>query len=270
MTPLAEAHVELAPLGPYDIGALCAGIVGYIALRAHALTLGGALAAFAVGTLTFGALGVPGAAVLLAFFITSIALSRIGRVRKKALVDVGKTGPRDAAQVLANGAVATLCAVLALGGDLRFAAAFAGAFAAANADTWGTEIGTLVAAAPRSILTLRPVAAGMSGGVTLAGSVAEIAGAALIAFTAAVAGIHGAWAIFAGGVIGALVDSLLGASLQALRWCPQCRRPCETDPHACGANTRLLRGAAWFGNDAVNALATAAGAGVAFALVSVL
>jgi uncharacterized protein (TIGR00297 family) len=268
MTPLAEAHVELAPLGPFDLGALCAGIIGYVALRAHALTIGGALAAFVVGTLTFGALGVPGAAVLLAFFFTSVALSRIGRARKRTLIDVGKMGARDAAQVLANGGIAALCAMLTIGGDLRFAAAFAGAFAAANADTWGTEIGTLAAGAPLSLLTLRPVPAGMSGGVTLAGSLAEVAGAALIAVVAMLMGIHGAWAIFAGGVTGALVDSLLGASLQALRWCPQCNRPCEIDPHACGANTRLVRGAGWIGNDAVNAIATATGAAVAFALAS--
>ncbi len=93
--------------------------------------------------------------VLLAFFIPSVALSRIGRARKKQLIDIGKGGARDAWQVLANGGVATLALAFALAGgatDLLFAA-FAGAYAAATADTWGTEIGTLARGMPRSILT---------------------------------------------------------------------------------------------------------------------
>jgi uncharacterized protein (TIGR00297 family) len=266
MTLLAVAELTLAPLTNFDVGALCAAAVALIAWRVRALTAGGALAAFAVGTATFGALGPPGAAVLLAFFVSSVALSRAGKARKRELVDAGKAGARDAAQVLANGAVAALCALLALRGDARYAAAFAGAFAAANADTWGTEIGTLFAARPRSILTLRTIAPGLSGGVTAAGTVAEVAGAALVAGVALGAGVAPFWPVAAGGFIGALVDSVLGASLQALRYCPQCKRFCETEPHLCGANTHLVRGLGWFGNDAVNAIATAAGAAVAFAL----
>jgi uncharacterized protein (TIGR00297 family) len=266
--PLADARVTLAPLTRFDIGALAAAIVAYIAVRLRLLTAGGALAAFAIGTATYGALGPPGAAVLLAFFVTSAVLSRVGRSVKRTLVDAGKAGARDAAQVLANGGIAAACALCALGGDVRFVAAFAGAFAAANADTWGTEIGTLARRQPRSLLTLRPVATGISGGVTLAGTLAEIAGAATVAASAALLSAHVVWPALAGGVAGALADSALGASLQALRWCPQCRRACETDPHACGANTSLVRGASWIGNDAVNAFATATGAAVAFALAN--
>ncbi len=266
MMPLGVAELTLAPLTNFDVGALCAAAVALIAWRARALTAGGALAAFAVGTATFGALGTAGAAVLLVFFVTSVVLSRAGRARKRGLTDAGKSGPRDAGQVLANGAAGALCALLALRGDARYAAAFAGAFAAANADTWGTEIGTLFAATPRSILTLRPVAPGLSGGVTAAGTLAEIAGAALIAAVTLATGVAPFWPVAAGGFAGALIDSALGASLQALRYCPQCRRFCEIEPHACGANTRLVRGLAWIGNDAVNAIATVAGAAVAFAL----
>jgi len=266
MSLLAEERLTLAPLTNVDVGALCAAAVSYVAFRAHALTGGGALAAFAIGTATFGTLGPPGAAVLLTFFITSTLLSRLGRRRKRGLVEAGKAGARDGAQVLANGGIAALCAVLAAWGQDHYIAAFAGALAAANADTWGTELGTLSPHQPRSLLTLRPVAAGLSGGVTLLGTAAEVAGAGAIALVTALVALHGAWAAFAGGVAGALVDSLLGASLQALRWCPQCKRACEVDPHACGANTVLVRGAGWFGNDAVNFAATATGAAVALAL----
>ncbi len=147
-------------------------------------------------------------------------------------------------------------------------AAFAGAFAAASADTWGTEIGTLARRAPRSILTFAPLATGISGGVTVAGTLAEIAGAAFVGLVALLVGIAAFLPIAIGGVVGALVDSILGASLQSLRHCPACDRDCETDPHDCGTATASRRGLVWFGNDAVNLAATFTGALVAGMLAS--
>ncbi|HEY5425101.1 MAG TPA: DUF92 domain-containing protein [Candidatus Tumulicola sp.] len=250
------------------IGAVCAAIVATLAYRTRALTAGGAAAAFAVGTIVFGAGGWRGALVLFAFFIPSTLLSRIGRTRKRELTDAGKIGPRDARQVLANGGVAALCTLLALRGGATFTAAFAGAFAAASADTWGTEIGTLSRAVPRSIVTLRPVAAGLSGGITLVGTLATLAGAGCVALVGALAGVGAFWPVAAGGVAGAFVDSFLGASLQALRWCPGCARECETNPHRCGTSTVLRRGLEWLENDAINLAATLGGALVAGSLAA--
>jgi uncharacterized membrane protein len=230
--------------------------------------------------------------VLLAFFAPSVALSRIGKARKRELVDIGKAGARDALQVLANGGVATICAVIwAFTHDFRWALAFAGAFAAATADTWATEIGTLARRAPRSILTLRPLTPGMSGGVTLRGTLAEIAGALWIGIVAPFAiaiayidatgsvGYSTSYAhdfgpsvalgvvvavvvlvITLAGVIGSTADSLLGATLQELRRCDACDRTCETNPHVCGQPTRLIRGIRGVSNDAVNLAATLIGA----------
>jgi uncharacterized protein (TIGR00297 family) len=234
------------------------------------LTAGGAVAAFAVGTIVFGGGGWRAALVLFAFFIPSIVLSRVGRTKKQRLDDVAKQGARDAWQVLANGGVAAVCVLVALRGFAPFAAAFAGAFAAASADTWGTEVGALSPAAPRSILTGRPVHAGLSGGVTLFGTTATVAGAVLVAAVAAALGIASFLAVAAGGVAGALLDSLMGAGPQALRWCPDCRRECETNPHRCGSPTDLRRGVAWLQNDAVNFAATACGAVVAGLLAAFL
>lgn len=194
----------------------------------------------------------------------STLLSRAGRARKRALVDSGKHGARDALQVLANGGVAAVCAVLfAVQHDPKFAAAFAGAFAAASADTWGTEIGTLAKGRPRSILTFRPLQTGLSGGVTPIGTLAEVAGAFSVAAVASAAASLPLFCIAAGGVAGALADSIAGASVQELRYCDRCARACETDPHACGSASRRIRGYGWMTNDAVNALATLTGAAAA-------
>ncbi len=249
------------------------------AFRARALTRGGAIAAFVVGTVTYGSGGWAFTLLLLAFFIPSVGLSRAGRTRKQALVDTGKAGPRDAWQVVANGGIATLCAALAgvaratgvrAGDPARWAAAFAGSYAAATADTWGTEIGLLARGKPHSILTFRPIPTGLSGGVTWVGSAAEAAGAAWIAGAAALCLKRNRTffvPVFLAGAAGALTDSILGATLQELRRCPACDRSCETNPHVCGTPTLHVRGLRGFSNDAVNLAATLSGALVAFALV---
>lgn len=245
-------------------GILFAGAIAFAAWRSRALSASGAIAAWIVGACIFAAGSWPYAAVLFAFFIPSSLLSRVGRARKRKLVDIGKAGARDAWQVLANGGVAAACAILAATAqNATLAAAFAGAFAAASADTWGTEIGTLANASPRSILTLRPLATGLSGGVTLPGTLAEIAGALLLGLVAFVLGIAPWWGVAVAGIAGAFADSFLGATLQELRYCPQCERACETSPHVCGTSTRVIRGVSWMSNDGVNFCATATGAIVA-------
>ncbi|MEA2784344.1 MAG: hypothetical protein QOF71_448 [Candidatus Eremiobacteraeota bacterium] len=277
------------------IGAIFAGVVALAAWRAHALTRSGAIAAFVVGTITYAAGTIGFTLILLAFFVSSVVLSRFGRKQKRALTDVGKAGARDATQVLANGGIATACAVgFAFTHDARWALAFAGAYAAATADTWATELGTLWGKAPRSIVNFKRMATGMSGGVTLIGTGAEIAGALwmgvfaplgiLLAYMAS--GADFGWASNApsvigigvreiavvpiAGIAGATVDSLLGATLQELRRCDACDRTCETDPHACGSPTRLVRGLRGVSNDVVNLAATAAGAAMAVVLPWVL
>jgi uncharacterized protein (TIGR00297 family) len=209
--------------------------------------------------------------VLFAFFITSVGFSYAGRKRKQQLVDIPKGGPRNAWQVAANGGIATLCAVFAAlmtrGAEpshLAYALlwAFAGAYAAATADTWSTEIGSAYGGKPRSIAGFAPVAAGLSGGITLLGTLAMLAGAAWIALVLALT-LHSAQAfgsVMLGGVVGALLDSLLGATLQSIAFCPTCERPAETVTHVCGSQTTPWRGLRWMTNDAVNALATLSGA----------
>jgi uncharacterized protein (TIGR00297 family) len=250
------------------LGALLAAAVALIAYRARSLSADGALAAFAIGAVVFGAGGWTAALVLFAFFIPSTVLSRVGKTRKRALVDVGKSGPRDAWQVLANGGVAAACVLLALRFGAGWSAAFAGAFAAASADTWGTEIGTLAPGKPRSIFGFAEIEPGLSGGITVAGSLATLGGALCVALVAWLAHVAPFVPVAVAGVAGAFFDSALGASAQALRRCPACAVDCETNPHHCGTPTTLRRGLGWMENDAVNFAATLAGALVAGAWVA--
>jgi uncharacterized protein (TIGR00297 family) len=94
------------------------------------------------------------------------------------------------------------------------AVAFVGAFAAALADTLGTEIGTLFGRRPVSPLTFRAVAPGTPGAVSLPGTAASAAGAAAIAFAGAGLGLIPGKLVLAaaaGGLFGALAESFVAA-----------------------------------------------------------
>ena len=122
-------------------------------------------------------------ALLIVYFVSSSLLTPRGRRREGATQRERRRegGARDAAQVLANGAVFAIAALLQLvHPSPLWLAAGAGALAASAADTWGTEIGMLSQSSPRMITTWRTVPTGTSGGVSVAGMAATVAGALFI------------------------------------------------------------------------------------------
>ena len=222
-----------------------------------------------VGSLAIAA-GWSWGVMLAAFFFSSVALSRLGRERKAYSTDgiIAKTGERDAWQVLANGGIfAAAAAAAMLSSHPGWQAVGAGALAAATADTWATEIGTLFGGQPRSILSGQRVPIGTSGGVTLAGSIAAAGGAAFIAIVAGVM----QWdvtlvAIVASGAGGAAADSILGALVQERFWCGTCAISTEQSIHRCGTITSRTAGFAGFNNDVVNLLCSVVGALIALVM----
>ncbi len=186
------------------------------------LTAAGAVAALVVGGATIWGVGWRGLALLLAFLFSGSLLTRGG-------------GRRTAAQVFANGGVAAVAAML---GSWT---AFAGALAAAAADTWATEIGAHSRPVPRLITSGAPVSAGANGGITLLGTTGGLLGAAFIGGLTWLLGprdLRLAAVVAVAGVLGMLIDSVLGATVQ-------------------GAGDK------WLDNNGVNFAMTLAGAGIA-------
>jgi uncharacterized protein (TIGR00297 family) len=243
------------------LGGLLAVGVAALAYWRRMLTADGAAAASIVGCITFARGGVPGTASMLVFFGSSSLLSRVGEGRKEALpLAQAKGARRDAWQVLANGGVA------ALSGGLGRRYAATGALAAAAADTWATELGMLAGRQPRLITNFRHVPPGTSGGITPEGLLASLGGAVLVGLASAAP--RREWAIVRAaalaGLAGALLDSLLGATLQAVYRCPHCEVMTEVAVHPrCGMPAWHRRGLRWMTNDTVNLLATLAGALIA-------
>jgi len=244
------------------LGFIFAVIIAFLAYKAKSLDISGAIAATVEGTLIFGLGGWTWAILLLAFFISSSALSKMFKARKKDLKEkFDKGSQRDAMQVIGNGGLAAIFAALnyfypdALWTWLGFAAALA----AVNADTWGTELGVLNPSRPRLITNLtQKVEKGTSGGISLVGTLAALAGAALIGLLAGIFTPNGSFLpIFVlvtfAGLTGALFDSYLGATIQAIYYCPVCRKETERHPeHLCGNQTEFKRGFRWLSNDWVN------------------
>ncbi|MDQ7851244.1 MAG: DUF92 domain-containing protein [Armatimonadota bacterium] len=245
--------------------ALALGIVATLAAYALRLfTAGGAAAALAVGAVVLLAGGWGLTVTLVGTFVGAGLLTWYRRGEK--LQPEHRRG-RSAAQVLANG---TVPAVAALAGAIldspRALPAAVGAMAATAADTWATELGLLSRRMPRLITTGAVVPRGRSGGITPLGTASGVGGALVAAILGRLvisASTLGIAPIVTGGVAGFLVDSLLGATLQARYRCPACGQEGEAQACTCGAQRRLAGGWRWVINDVVNIAATAVGAVVA-------
>jgi uncharacterized protein (TIGR00297 family) len=249
-------------------GFVLAAIVAWIAYTVHSLSRDGALAAVLVGTIIFGVGGWQWSVLLLAFFISSSALTRLFKDRKRGLNEkFSKGSERDAGQVLGNGGIATAFVLLNVifPHQLWTWIGFAAALASVNADTWATELGTLNLNPPRMITNLRKrVEAGTSGGVSLWGTIAALLGASVIGLLAALLYSKVDWLLFflvtISGLLGSLFDSLLGATVQAMYFCPLDQKETEKHPlHTCGTQTVQIRGWKWLNNDWVNFACGASG-----------
>lgn len=271
-------------INPFEVmgGFLLSALIAWFGHRRASLSGSGAAGALIIGTVVFGLGGWTWGLLLIGFFVTSSALSHYRGPDKEQLAEkFAKGGRRDLGQTLANGgwgaALAVLHAVSPAHGALLFAA-YAGAMAAVNADTWATELGVLSRTEPRLITTGRRVPVGASGGVSALGSGAALLGALVIAVLAVLARAFLGWitgsgdpltvlwllpAVVVGGVAGSFLDSLLGATVQGIYYCDACQKETERRVHRCGQQTRRVRGWRWLSNDGVNFICSVAGSAVA-------
>jgi uncharacterized protein (TIGR00297 family) len=206
----------------------------------------GAAAAALLGLLFFAADGYRAMALPVLFLVTGSLFSKLNGEK-------AESQGRSAVQVFANGAVGAGCWVLyKITGQQMFALAASMSFALAMSDTVSAELGKYWKGRTYDLLRWNRVAVGLSGGVSLAGTLAGL----VAAFAAAgLAGWlyqlnwAGVLAIGAVGFIGMLVDSVLGSRWQALYQLPN-GAFAETPE----AGSRLVKGKAWCTNHAVNLL----------------
>ncbi len=254
----------------FTIGMLLALLIAALSYRLHFLDGGGSVALFLLGTIVFGVGRWTFAVPILTFFVLSSLLSKMGKKRKHKLLTVfEKSGRRDAAQVLANGGIAGLMLLFwyFFNNDF-FYVLYIASLAAVTSDTWATEIGVLAKGKPRSILTFKPVPMGTSGGISWLGTFGSALGALVIVLVGYLFSPHASprvlgWSevglVLFAGVFAGLVDSLLGATVQAQFQCPFCLKITEKKKHCGDRKTDFYQGFAWINNDVVNGLCAVSG-----------
>jgi uncharacterized protein (TIGR00297 family) len=255
------------------LGAFFAFVVAAGSYAFRLLTLSGAIATLLLGVIVFGAGGWQWAVPIVTFFLLSSLLSKYGRTRKEQYDEVfGKSHIRDWGQVAANGGIAGVIVLLStLYSIYDFYPIYLGALAAVTADTWETEIGVLTKGRTLSVLSMRPVSPGTSGGISQKGTIAGVLGGVVIALSgyAWFLDLKTAVVVLLAGITGSLSDSVIGTTLQVQFRCDVCDKQTERNVH-CGRHTTRVGGVAWINNDVVNLLCSLVGALTAWALLRVL
>lgn len=246
------------------IGFIFSFVIGFLAYKKNSLSFSGFVGALFLGTSLYFFGGVYLSGIMICFFISSSLLTKYKEKTKGALEDINeKTGGRDYGQVIANGGLGFIYAFLYYStGNPIFIVAYSASFAAANADTWSSEVGILSTTPPVSILNFKKTERGMSGAISLLGIMAALCGSILIAFTFLIGyiiilgglaplGIKYAIIISITGFFGSIVDSYLGALVQAKYKCSICGKITEKKFHH-GRETIHIIGIKFINNDVVN------------------
>lgn len=153
--------------------------IGSVVLyRQKLLTLQGTLAAWLLGNYLLILPGLKWVIPVLLFFFSSVLFTRL---RARVLKKKGRGGSRNAWQVTANilWAVVSSALWLATGHDL-FILLFIAYVAAVTADTWASELGPLFNRRSFSLSDRRWHPAGVTGGISLAGTLAALIGSFVI------------------------------------------------------------------------------------------
>jgi uncharacterized protein (TIGR00297 family) len=196
-------------------------VVAWAGHRARTVTLSGALTGAAIGTTIYIGSGWQGWILLLVTFIAASVASRVGLTRKVLLgIAEERGGRRGAGNAIANTSVAAAASIVALTsrdpavGTL----AFATALAAGGSDTMASEIGKAWGRRTWSVTSFSRVPPGTSGAMSLEGTLAGVAGAAGLGLVAIALGLvprSALWIVVAASTAGALLESWLGATLEA-------------------------------------------------------
>jgi uncharacterized protein (TIGR00297 family) len=239
-------------LGPRArFGLAVNGVMGMAARAGSLLDTPGAISAVLIGTAITVGLGAAGLMPMIAFFVLGSAATRLGYARKAARgIAQERGGVRGWPSAWANGGVPAVLALMAAmaPSELRgfCILAYAAAVATAAADTCSSEVGKAYGRRTFVLTTLEPVPPGTEGAVSLEGTLAGAAAAVVVAAMGPLARLY-SWPLVplvaGAGVLGSLAESVLG---------PVAKR----------------RG--WMGDDALNALNTALGAGIAALLLRAL
>jgi uncharacterized protein (TIGR00297 family) len=243
-------------------------ILIFITVKKRAFTLSAALTAGVILLTAAICGGFGGIFIVLGSYAVIFTVDLIfGKKTKSATSQISnKSGARDVAQVIVNFAVAVIAIILGkiLSNEI-FLVAYAVSLTECLADSLASDVGVLSQKDPIDICRMKRIKRGLSGGVSLLGTVSALLGCVAMSLISMIFwgfDLKYFLAILAVPMIGILIDSVLGSLVQAKYQCTECGKFTEKAVH-CGKPTRHSGGLRIINNDAVNIISNFSSAAIA-------
>ncbi len=270
---LAYAFIYIPSINFYISSIILTPLVIILVIQKKALTAKGLIAAIVLDLVITLTLGNFGFILLLAFLFASIAIDKVKRLAKKEDTVTKRGDCRDEIQVIANGLVPMMLAVIfSCTFNPVFVVAYVAVLAEAFADTAASGFGVF-SKNTFDIFKMRKCECGLSGGMSLIGTLASLVAAIAFPLLVLPFGIDNFYVILVAALsafFGVVFDSFLGSVLQVKYKCKICASLTEREVH-CQAPTKQVSGYRFFDNDVVNvfsALFTAAASILLFVLIA--
>jgi uncharacterized protein (TIGR00297 family) len=236
---------------------LLAALVAFITIKKKAFTVPAALSACVMLIVAAVCSGWSGIVIVLAAYFTIFAVDMVvGDRSEKVTGSVNqRTGARGIVQVIANALAATIAAVMsAILKKPELMMVYAAALTECLADSLASDVGVLSKKDPVDICRMKRIKRGLSGGVSLLGTLSALAGCVwmfLISLIFFGLSVNLAVSVILIPMIGIAIDSVLGSLVQAKYECTVCGKSTEKTVH-CGQKTNHVGGLKLINNDAVN------------------
>jgi uncharacterized protein (TIGR00297 family) len=218
----------------------------FVVVKKKWLSISGTFAALWIAQFLFISYGFVAFVAPAIFLFSGTFLSKLNKEKKEY-------SGRNAIQVFANGIVGILCLVLyKLFGTSIFLYCSLASFCVSMVDTCSSEIGKFFNQKTYDIIGLKKISAGISGGVSFAGTLGGLFAAFFITSICYLFfsfNIKTGFAIASFGFIGMLIDSFLGSLVQA-KFLTNTGQIVETYEPKAIKTTGFL----WCNNDVVNIL----------------
>ena len=153
-----------------------------------------------------------------AYLIYPISFLLSGSLVSRLNPKNGDNSGRSAKQVIANSGVAGILAfAFLLTHNQLLPLAFVISFSVALSDTFSSEFGKRYGGIPRNICSLKPIQKGLSGGITIIGTLAGLLGSTCVSiiYFLHIHEFQNSLIILTLGFAGMLIDSFIGCAFQA-------------------------------------------------------
>lgn len=255
---------------PLQIVLIISPFLAMIAIKSKAMSVSGGICAFLLFAFVgfFGRNFLPSLFIFVLFGISTFALAVAKRI-KKGQENSDSEGGRGAKQIVAVGFFGLVFLVAYyFSGEKLFYYLFFLSFVEQFADSMASDIGSMTKGKTINVITFKPLEKGISGGISLLGTLSSVVSSFLLTtlpllFHAISFKIYFFISLFA--FLGTIVDSLLGATAQALYKCEKCEKLIENPLH-CSLNAKLIKGYKFIDNVAVNYLSGAVTCALGFLL----